>query len=295
MSILLHSTDPDLLYAAIGFTAQRTGFDPRLIEKDYFCSVVLDQLASQETGLVFKGGTCLAKVHDRFFRLSEDLDFTISAAPEMTRAERKRAVSAAKAVVASLPSALPGFRVREPLTGANVSTQYNGCLEYSSLLDNHAEPVRIEISVSEPTLRPTERARAATAVLNPVSEEPLIEPFNIESLSLQETMAEKLRAALCRSTPAIRDYFDVDHAVSAGLLDPADETLINLLRLKLAAPRTGPVDVSEMRIQELQRQLETQLRPMLRDQDFASFNFQRAVDTVRTVADLLGQRGQKGG
>jgi predicted nucleotidyltransferase component of viral defense system len=55
--------DPDFFRAAVNFTAQRTGFAARLIEKDYFCTVLLEYLASTSEMLIFKGGTCLAKVH----------------------------------------------------------------------------------------------------------------------------------------------------------------------------------------------------------------------------------------
>ncbi len=58
--------DPDFFRAAVSFTAQRTGFAARLIEKDYFCSVLLEYLASASKDLVFKGGTCLAKVYAGF-------------------------------------------------------------------------------------------------------------------------------------------------------------------------------------------------------------------------------------
>lgn len=68
--------DRDWFLEAVNFTAATTGFSPRLIEKDYFCTVLLQHLATAGV-LVFKGGTCLAKVHGEFYRLSEDLDFVI--------------------------------------------------------------------------------------------------------------------------------------------------------------------------------------------------------------------------
>jgi len=46
MPIRLHEEDPALLREAIRFTSAETGFVPRLIEKDYFCSVVLEYLAT---------------------------------------------------------------------------------------------------------------------------------------------------------------------------------------------------------------------------------------------------------
>jgi hypothetical protein len=42
MPIRWHVDDPDLLRQAIEYTARQTGFSLRLIEKDYFCSVVLE-------------------------------------------------------------------------------------------------------------------------------------------------------------------------------------------------------------------------------------------------------------
>ena len=52
MPIRLHEEDPVLLREAIRFTSAETGFSPRLIEKDYFCSVVLEYLAASGAGIV---------------------------------------------------------------------------------------------------------------------------------------------------------------------------------------------------------------------------------------------------
>lgn len=40
--------DADLFREALNFTAARTGFVPRLIEKDYFCTLLLAHLAVAE-------------------------------------------------------------------------------------------------------------------------------------------------------------------------------------------------------------------------------------------------------
>ncbi len=45
---------------AIEYTSQKTGFPARLIEKDYYCSLILEYLYSQtdlKKKLIFKGGT----------------------------------------------------------------------------------------------------------------------------------------------------------------------------------------------------------------------------------------------
>ncbi|MDQ3665050.1 MAG: nucleotidyl transferase AbiEii/AbiGii toxin family protein [Acidobacteriota bacterium] len=71
--------DTDLFREAVSLTAAETKFAARLIEKNYFCTLLLGYFgAAVGEELIFKGGTCLAKVHADFYRLSEDLDFVIS-------------------------------------------------------------------------------------------------------------------------------------------------------------------------------------------------------------------------
>jgi Nucleotidyl transferase AbiEii toxin, Type IV TA system len=67
-------------------------------------------------------------------------------------------------------------------------------------------------------------------LLNPVNGRPLVDVFLVSCLSRQEAMAEKLRAALTRRDVAIRDFFDMDHAVRNGALDVQDRNLLDLLR-----------------------------------------------------------------
>src|ERR1044071_768147 len=84
----------ELFREAINLTESNTGFSARLIEKDYYCSLALHGLAEAfQQGLVFKGGTCLSKVHSDFYRLSEDLDFIISTEADASRSARRTKVS----------------------------------------------------------------------------------------------------------------------------------------------------------------------------------------------------------
>ncbi len=125
-------------------------------------------------------------------------------------------------------------------------------------------------------------------LLNPSNGQPLVDAFTVACLSYQETMAEKLRAALTRKDVAIRDFFDVDYAVRNQALDTRDAALLELLRRKLRVPGTAPVDVSRDRVGQLRRQLEADLRPVLRERDFAQFDLERATGIVDSVARQLG-------
>jgi hypothetical protein len=288
MPIRWHVDDPDLLRQAIEYTARQTGFSLRLIEKDYFCSEVLEYLAARDTELTFKGGTCLAKVHSGFYRLSEDLDFSISTPPNASRKERSRRGGRLGPIVRDIPGHLPGFQILTPLRGANESTQYNAVVGYRSLLESRVEPIGVEVGLREPTLVAPQQAPSNTMVLNPVNGRPLVDASFVSCLSYQEAMAEKLRAALTRRDVAIRDFFDVDHAVRHGTLDVQDRALLELLRRKLQVAGAGAADVSADRFSQLRGQLEGELQPVLRKQDFDQFDLERAIRTVRAVARQLG-------
>jgi len=106
-------------------------------------------------------------------------------------------------------------------------------------------------------------------------------------LSRQEAYAEKLRAALSRREPAIRDHYDVDHAFRTGRIQPQDGRLVDLVRQKLAVPGNEPIDFSEEKSEKLRRQVDVQLKPVLREHDFAEFDIDRALNAVKSFGKRL--------
>lgn len=115
----------------------------------------------------------------------------------------------------------------------------------------------------------------------------MLEPFDTACISMQEAFAEKFRAALSRREVAIRDFFDIDHAVGNLGLQTGDGTFIELVSAKLAIPGNEPVDVSDGRLTDLRRQLDPQLKPVLREQDFRAFDLERAIQTVVDMAQRI--------
>lgn len=279
--------DRTLLLEALNFTAAETGFSARLIEKDYFCSLVLVHLQASDAALVFKGGTCLAKVYAGFYRLSEDLDFVIPVSVDSTRSERSSLAAAVKQAVADLPSFIQVFTIAEQLKGANNSTQYLGTVVYPSLVSQRQEIIKIEVGLREPLLTPRQVGSAGSILLNPISRKSMLEPFDTACISMQEAFAEKFRAALSRREVAIRDFFDIDHAAGNLGLQTDDGTFVELVRAKLAIPGNEPVDVSDGRLADLRRQLDPQLKPVLREQDFRAFDLERAIQTVVEMAQRI--------
>ena len=59
--------------------------NPVIVEKDYYAVLLLKELSSlhcDDYQLVFAGGTCLTKVHQNTYRMSEDIDIKLVASNE---------------------------------------------------------------------------------------------------------------------------------------------------------------------------------------------------------------------
>lgn len=282
-----HVADQDIFRESLAYSEAEKGFTSTLIEKDYYCSLVLQYFFKDETPLVFKGGTCLSKVHADFYRLSEDLDFIIPVAADTTRAQRRAGIEPVKRLFKKLPGAIPGVTITEPFRGHNESRQYIGCLQYPSAIVEKMEKIRIEVGLREALFIPSESKMAKPIAVNPFSGQPLLHDITVRAMALQEAYAEKARAALTRKEPAIRDFFDLFYAGRIIKLNFLDPDFLELVKAKINVPGNDPIDVSSGRRQELDQQLEGRLRPVLRHKDYDRFNLEEAFELACKIAGAL--------
>jgi len=281
--------DRDFFREAILYTASLTGLNPQLVEKDYFCSVLLSFLYSDESSLVFKGGTCLSKVYGEFYRLSEDLDFMISTPSESSRSRRRKTIEPLKKMVGRVSDVLPFFTLLEPLTGRNNSTQYIGQVQYRSSVSPVPASIKIEIGLREELLILPQMGRVKTLLNDPFSRKPAVQEFSVLCMSPEEAYAEKLRAALTRTDLAIRDFYDIDYAVTRMNFKWNEEQFLKFVKKKLAVPGNDSLNIALSRKQILKRQMETELKPILREKDFQQFDLDRAFDLVAEIGSRLQQ------
>lgn len=282
------SASPDLFRECIDYTARQTGFRRDLIEKDFVCSAILSCLAARlPPSAVFKGGTCLSKVFTDFYRLSEDLDFAIPLPLNARRAQRRKQIEPVKKTCGQLADLLTGLFAIEPFRGVNESTQYAGTWGYRSVISGSPDRVKIEFGLREPELLPAEAHTAGTLLQNALTGAYLVPPFQISVMALLEIWAEKTRAALTRLDPAIRDFFDLDYACLNLNLNLDDATLVDMIRRKLAVSGNSPANLSDERRSTLEKQVEGQLRPVLRPRDFERFDLQRIWMSLVALADRL--------
>jgi len=289
-SIRAYHEDLGRFRDALMFTASDTGFSARLIEKDYYCSVLLkDMEALFGQGIVFKGGTCLSKVHADFFRLSEDLDFGISITPNASHGDRRKAAGPVKTHLGDIVARLPFFTEEMKLIGAYHNKHYTGRLAYRSLVTGDKESIKVELSLREEVLLPPKHLTAKTILIDPLTNSAVLTPIGVRVLSLVEAYAEKTRAALTRRDPAIRDIFDLDNAIQKGLLQHGAPDYLSLVTRKLAVT-DDPINLSPARLDALARQIETQLKPVLRTADYEGFDLDRMIALLHEVASACSPK-----
>lgn len=282
-----HHTDPDIFRETLSYSEAVTGFTASLIEKDYYCSLILRHFFEHNTPLVFKGGTCLSKVYADFYRLSEDLDLVIPIAVDTPRNQRRSEIEPLKPIFDELPDVIPGVAVAQSFRGHNESRQYIGYLQYPSALMDKPDQIKIEIGIREPLLLSPVTAETRTIATNPFSGRPLIPLVRVLAMGMREAYAEKTRAALTRKEPAIRDLFDLYYAVRKMKLDLNDHEFLAMVRKKLDVPGNTPVDISLEYKRELDRQLEARLRPVLRPADFDNFILNEAFEMIAKIGGSL--------
>lgn len=281
--------DHDFFREAVLFTAGQTGLNATLIEKDYYCTVLLQYLYQQEDSpLIFRGGTCIGKVYADFYRLSEDLDFMIPTLPESSISVRRKRITPVREWMSKITADMNILTLPEDFKGHNSSRQYIAYVTYPSFfLVNEPARIKIEVGLRETPLLQPVKIKARTLLMNPFTRKSLVPDIDVITLSREEAITEKLRAALTRVDPAIRDFFDIYYLVLRHQLDLKDQHLIMLLAEKLKVPGNPPINMSTSRKEKLKTQINTELKPVLRPSDFENFNLERAFEMVERMSNLL--------
>ena len=193
-----HEAFSELIIAA----SNELHIPPGIIEKDYYVTLALRELAARVKGMVFKGGTSLTKCYQILDRFSEDIDISYAASEGIPGESRKRQLK--KAVVSSIESM--GFSIAN-LEETRSRRSYN-CYRasyssiYSPLLELKPELV-IETYIALLPF-PTVNRIADNYIyrfLKMTEQEELAEefdlmPFEITTQAIERTLIDKV-FALC--------------------------------------------------------------------------------------------------
>jgi predicted nucleotidyltransferase component of viral defense system len=261
-------TDREKFKDIISATAGMLKFRPVIVEKDYYLTLILnniEKLLSEK--IVFKGGTLLNKVYLNYHRLSEDLDFTYYA-PLTTRSQRSRAITPIREQMPDFLKALQLTSDKPEGEGFNNSKQYVFKVKYPSVLTAKDDVIKIEISLRQPPIDKTVHTEIKHFYQDPFTGEDLFPSGKILSLSLNEAVAEKLKAAISRRDVAIRDYYDLWHIAGSGF-DFYNNKFIKLFKRKLSNEGYSgnyrkDFGLGADKLSILRRQVDSDLIPVIR-------------------------------
>jgi len=287
---MLHSNKDEFLKILERASAQ-TGFPLRLLEKDYYITVVLSGINELSNNLVFKGGTCFSKIYYSYYRLSEDLDFTLKLSTDnATRSVRRNAIKLIKEVIRPFLKKFDMSIQNLDKAGHRESTQYIYYLDYDSVVLNKKESIKLEISLRFNPLRPVVTKGVNHKFLHPFTKEPLFDVGLVNCLALKELVAEKLRACATREVIASRDFYDLGFLLREKF-NFNDKEQLKLFRKKLEEDGFSS-DLSKYQvnlgrtdkeIDEMISRIEDELLPVLTFDEQKSFSMTKTLDELNKV------------
>ncbi|MFH1800862.1 MAG: nucleotidyl transferase AbiEii/AbiGii toxin family protein [Candidatus Omnitrophota bacterium] len=243
---MIHENKDDFLNV-LKQTSAQTGFTLSLIEKDYYLTLVLSRLQDLSSNLIFKGGTCLNKVYYSYYRLSEDLDFSMRLPDgKVTKTVRSRSMKPIKEKIGEFAAQFGMKLDTTKNPGRNESKQYVFDLAYPSVVLPQEAKIRFEVGLRFNPVCPVEKHEVQHQFTHPFTGERLFDGGEVNCLGLKELVSEKLRAAALRKTIAPRDFYDLDFILRKKF-DLTDREVLELFRKKLAEDG-GDADITRYRV-----------------------------------------------
>jgi len=224
-----------ILQKEIREKAQGWGVPTDTVDKDFVLGHFLAVFADYfKDVLVFKGGTCLRKCYFPEYRFSEDLDFSSRTSGFKLNEEELEEICRkvqSHSGIQLHSSTIDELRYKDEIKGYQTRIRYWGA--------NHSKNqaplpearwqtrIKLEISVDELLVKKPEERN----IFHPYSDQ-LYSTKGVACYSLQEVIAEKIRALKQRSYTAPRDYYDL-YYLTEGLSERDWKKVVSLFKQKM--------------------------------------------------------------
>lgn len=194
----------ELYRDAITATAQQKGIPEIYVEKDYWVTLALNRIFTSDIGkeAVFKGGTALSKCYNIIERFSEDIDMVVLRNEAETGNQLKAKIKKISNVVAEVLPEVEAEGITNKM-GMIRKTAHT----YAKTFEGQFGQVRDIIIVESTWLGSFEPYTTATVtsfvseMMKANGQEALIEeyglqPFEVQVLSLERTLCEKIMSLM---------------------------------------------------------------------------------------------------
>ena len=261
-------------------------FDKEKFEKDFYLTIILHRISTEIPEINFKGWTCLNKIYFPYFRLSEDLDFSLSTEYNFVNTNWKREKFAKhfrnkiKELTKTIWRELNDdeFHHKKAQWHENLKkkeyTYLKYIITYPSIYGKKDETIKVELTYTdkqhlEPIHKPIQ-----SLFIDPLTKENIFSDKTTQCLNIQEMVAEKCRACLTRRYPAIRDFFDLRYLQSQWIDILANKEIIRAKCDEVSDRKRTLHD----KYDELEKQIQTHLIPVAND--LYEFNLREIYDKM---------------
>ncbi|NLV16891.1 MAG: nucleotidyl transferase AbiEii/AbiGii toxin family protein [Syntrophomonadaceae bacterium] len=196
--------DKDAFQALLSTISEKTGIREDIIEKDYYLTLLLSELASWQSELpaYFKGGTALYKAIGSLKRFSEDIDLTVEV-QDCSKSQGKKRLETAANGYTSLP------RTSDKTREINAKGSITSVYEYQPVTKIDADDtlqrfgyVKVEatsFTVSEPVeslvVAPLLYSEATSEQRSILRDSFDVFPFEVKTIKMERIFADKILAA----------------------------------------------------------------------------------------------------
>lgn len=200
MNLHLHKNDFAFL---IRRAAEHSGISADIIEKDYYVTLMLEELAGKQDTIkaYFKGGTCLYKIYAPMQRFSEDIDLTVCV-KGISNSQAKKMLEHSSKKFDSLSLDTENSANENHKGSITQMYQYDSCFDVPVDPLQRYEKVKVEatsFTISEPTeknwIHPLLVDVLPGDIVESVKDEYGLHDFQIENISLERIFCDNDRNA----------------------------------------------------------------------------------------------------
>ena len=186
----------ELFLELISKISNETGINEAIIEKDYYVSLILNEISKRCSNIVFKGGTSLSKCYGLINRFSEDID--ISCEKELSQSEIKNINHTIVNIVDELGLKIKNINdIKSGMDYNKFEIEYPTINKYEAIKENVIIETVFSITATPVELKDTTNIiyeyLLKNNLLNIVDYKELI-PFKINTQSLERTFIDKVFA-----------------------------------------------------------------------------------------------------
>jgi len=179
-------------------------------------------------------------------------------------------------------------------SGRNESKQYVFSLRYQSVIQPIETEIKLEIGLRFNPLEEIQKRPVKHIFVHPFTEEPLLDGGQVNCISLNELMSEKLRAAASRKIIAPRDFYDIDFALRNNF-SLSNKLVMQLFQKKLQENNANPdlnkykinLGRSDSEIMDMKLRIETELLDVLTPGERKTFDIDEALSRINHAMNAI--------